>query len=41
MKPVQTEGERTVLRDVDYFNLDAIISAGCRVSSKQSIHFGR
>jgi len=30
---VQTEGSRTVSREVDYYNLDAIISVGYRVKS--------
>ncbi|MCF6358235.1 MAG: virulence RhuM family protein [Draconibacterium sp.] len=30
---VQTEGKRKVSRDVDFYNLDAIISVGYRVNS--------
>ena len=30
---VQTEGSRTVSRNIEYFNLDAIISVGYRVNS--------
>ena len=30
---VQTEGDRTVTRDVDHYNLDVIISVGYRVKS--------
>ena len=36
---VQTEGERTVERDVEYYNLDVIISVGYRVKSKRGIEF--
>lgn len=36
---VQTEGNRTVERIIDYYNLDAIISVGYRVSSKQGTQF--
>lgn len=36
---VQTEGSRQVERDIDYYNLDAIISVGYRVSSKQATAF--
>ena len=32
---VQTEGDRTVTRDVDHYNLDVIISVGYRVKSVQ------
>ena len=39
MEIVQTEGERTVRRTVDLYNLDAIISAGYRVSSARATHF--
>ena len=35
----QTEGERTVRRNVDLYNLDAIISVGYRVSSARATHF--
>jgi prophage maintenance system killer protein len=36
---VQDEGERTVERQVEYFNLDAIISVGYRVNSKRGTQF--
>ena len=36
---VQMEGERTIERNVDYFNLDVIISVGYRVKSKQGTQF--
>jgi len=36
---VQTEGERTVARDVDLYNLDAIISVGYRVNSNRATQF--
>ena len=39
MEIVQTEGERTVRRNVDLYNLDAIISVGYRVSSARATHF--
>lgn len=36
---VQTEGSRQVTRDVEFYNLDAIISVGYRVNSAQATHF--
>ena len=36
---VQREGGRDVVRDVEYFNLDAILSVGYRVNSKQGTQF--
>lgn len=36
---VQTEGERTVARDLDLYNLDAIIAVGYRVNSLQATQF--
>jgi acylphosphatase len=36
---VQSEGERMIERNVEYFNLDVIISVGYRVKSKQGIQF--
>ncbi len=39
MEIVQTEGARTVKRNVDLYNLDSIISVGYRVSSARATHF--
>lgn len=39
METVQSEGERTVKRNIEYYNLDAIISVGYRVNSKQATKF--
>lgn len=36
---VQSEGNRNVVRDVEYYNLDAIISLGYRVNSKRGTQF--
>lgn len=36
---VQVEAGRKVQRDIDYYNLDAIISVGYRVNSKQGTQF--
>ena len=36
---VQSEGERSVSRNIDYYNLDAILSVGYRVNSKQGTKF--
>ena len=36
---VQTEGKRQVERNVDFYNLDAIISAGYRVNSVRATQF--
>lgn len=36
---VQMEGDRKVTRQVDYYNLDAIISVGYRVNSKRGTQF--
>ena len=36
---VQYEGHRTVRREIEYYNLDVIISVGYRVKSKQGTHF--
>lgn len=36
---VQREGTREVSREVDFYNLDAIISVGYRVNSKQATQF--
>ena len=39
MEIVQTEGDRQVKRNVDFYNLDAIISVGYRVNSRQATKF--
>ena len=36
---VQTEGNRSIRRNITYFNLDIIISVGYRVNSKRGIKF--
>jgi death-on-curing family protein len=36
---VQTEGEREVKREIEFYNLDMIISVGYRVNSKQGTQF--
>ena len=36
---VQNEGERSVLREIDYYNLDVIISVGYRVKSQRGTEF--
>src|SRR5680860_1884393 len=36
---VQTEGDRTVTRNVEFFNLDAVISAVSRVNSRRGTQF--
>jgi len=36
---VQTEGGRTVTRQIEHYNLDAILSVGYRVNSKRGIQF--
>ena len=36
---VQTEGAREVAREVDFYNLDAIIAVGYRVNSRQATQF--
>ncbi len=36
---VQTEGGRQVRREIEFYNLDAIISVGYRVNSVQATHF--
>lgn len=38
-RTVQQEGERSVTRNLEYYNLDAIISVGYRVNSIQATHF--
>lgn len=39
METVQREGERSVTRRIDFFNLDAVISVGYRVSSVRATRF--
>ncbi|MCD8160947.1 MAG: virulence RhuM family protein [Clostridiales bacterium] len=39
METVQTEGSRKVRRQVDFYNLDAIISVGYRVNSRRATQF--
>ena len=36
---VQTEGEREIIRQLEYYNLDMIISVGYRVNSSQATQF--
>jgi len=36
---VQNEGNRAVTREVEHYNLDAILSVGYRVNSSQATHF--
>ena len=36
---VQKEGQREVTRDIEYYNLDVIISVGYRVKSQRGIKF--
>ena len=38
---VQTEGNREVERQVEYYNLDVIISVGYRVKSQRGVEFRR
>jgi hypothetical protein len=38
-RTVQTEGSRQVTRDIDFYNLDAIISVGYRVNSLRATQF--
>lgn len=38
---VQIEGEREVQRQIEYYNLDVIISVGYRVKSKRGVEFRR
>ncbi|MBR5678689.1 MAG: virulence protein RhuM/Fic/DOC family protein [Paludibacteraceae bacterium] len=39
METVQIEGKRTIVRSMDYYNLDMILSVGYRVNSKNAIAF--
>ena len=36
---VQIEGDRTIVRQIDYYNLDVIISVGYRVKSQRGVQF--
>ena len=36
---VQYEGDREVSREIEHYNLDAVIAVGYRVNSKQATHF--
>lgn len=38
-RTVQKEGERSLTRNLEYYNLDVIISVGYRVNSTQTNHF--
>jgi len=38
-RTVQTEGSRQVVRNIDFYNLDAIISVGYRVNSVRATQF--
>lgn len=39
METVQVEGERSVQRTIDFYNLDAIIAVGYRVNSRRATQF--
>jgi hypothetical protein len=39
LETVQTEGSREIKRNIEYYNLDAIISVGYRVNSAQATRF--
>ncbi|MBF0475986.1 MAG: virulence RhuM family protein [Deltaproteobacteria bacterium] len=39
MATVQTEGERRIAREVEFYNLDAVIAVGYRVNSVKATHF--
>ncbi|MCK5097844.1 MAG: virulence RhuM family protein, partial [Desulfobacteraceae bacterium] len=40
-RTVQAEGNRTVTRDVEHYNLEAIISLGYRINSERATNFRR
>lgn len=39
METVQTEGGRSIKRNIEYYDLDLVLSIGYRVNSKQATHF--
>ena len=39
LETVQREGKRQVTRNIEYYNLDAVISVGYRVNSAQATQF--
>ena len=39
METVQKEGKREVVREIEYYNLDMIISVGYRINSKNATQF--
>ena len=39
MEIVQQEGSRSIKRNMDFYNLDAIISVGYRVNSRKATNF--
>ena len=39
METVQAEGGREISRDIEYYNLDAVIAVGYRVNSVKATHF--
>ena len=39
IRTVQTEGQREVSRELEYYNLDMIIALGYRINSKIATHF--
>lgn len=39
MEIVQTEGDRNIRRNLEFYNLDAIISVGYRVNSRRATNF--
>jgi len=41
METVQQEGNRNVKRNIEFYNLDAIISVGYRVNSRRATQFRR
>jgi len=41
METIQIEGKRTVVRSIEYHNLDMILSVGYRVNSKNAVAFRR